>query len=254
MPTTVTVAPRSAGDPEPDLLGITVAHRAMLADLRRLTDLAIAVRDRDVICTPHRARAISRYVELLCDSIHHHHTTEDDVLWPVIQASGGSHLDLSELTEDHAALDPRLDQLRARAASLRLSMGDRQVASLMVIELAELSTLLTEHIEEEERDVFPLITEHVSVADWSTVEAAARSGGRLWFEGPRSLAVMTEDERAQLTAHAGIGLRIILGVVGLRYRRLERAVFGTAIPREIEIVQEVPQDEGEGDETLDVSR
>ncbi|WP_454792893.1 hemerythrin domain-containing protein [Mycolicibacterium lutetiense] len=253
-PDAPTVAPRRGGDPEPDLLGITVAHRAMLADLRRLTDLAIAVRDRDVICTPSRARAISRYVELLCDSIHHHHTTEDAVLWPVIRASAGSHCapgelnELSELTEDHAALDPRLDQLRARAASFRLSMGDRQVASLMVIELAELSALLSEHIEEEERDVFPLITEHVSVADWTTVEAAARAGGQLWFEGPRSLAVMTDDERAHLTGHAGIGLVIILATIGLRYRRLERAVFGTCIPREIEVLGD------DYEETLDVSR
>ncbi|WP_066902098.1 hemerythrin domain-containing protein, partial [Mycolicibacterium houstonense] len=221
MPTAaprITVVPRQSGDPEPDLLGITVAHRAMLADLRRLIDLAIAVRDRDVICTPGRARAISRYVELLCESIHHHHSTEDTVLWPVIQASVGSHLDLSELTEDHAALDPRLDQLRARAAAFRLSMGDRHIAALMVIELAELSALLTEHIEEEEHDVFPLITEHVSVADWTAVEATARAGGRLWFEGPRALAVMTNDERAQLVGRGGIGLRIVLAVVAMRYR------------------------------------
>lgn len=251
MPTAaprITVVPRQSGDPEPDLLGITVAHRAMLADLRRLIDLAIAVRDRDVICTPGRARAISRYVELLCESIHHHHSTEDTVLWPVIQASVGSHLDLSELTEDHAALDPRLDQLRARAAAFRLSMGDRHIAALMVIELAELSALLTEHIEEEEHDVFPLITEHVSVADWTAVEATARAGGRLWFEGPRAVAVMTDDERAQLVGHGGIGLRIVLAIVAMRYRRLDRAVFGAGIPREFEVLPD------ERDETPDISR
>lgn len=233
MPTAAPHAQTAAT--RPDLLGITVAHRAMLADLRRLTDLAIAVRDRDVICTPGHARAISRYIELLCDSIHHHHTTEDIVLWPVIQAAVGSRLDLGELTEDHAALDPRLDQLRARAAALRLSMGDRHVASLMVIELAELTALLTEHIEEEERDVFPLITEHVSVADWTAVETEARQGGRLWFEGPRALAAMTDAERTRLADHAGIALRAVLAIVGVRYRRLERAVFGTRITRELEV-------------------
>lgn len=226
MPTTVTVASRRAGDPAPDLLGITLAHRAMLADLTRLTDLAMAVRDRDVICTSGRARAISRYVEMLCDSIHHHHTTEDTVLWPVIQASVGSHLDLSELTHDHAALDPRLDQLRARAAAFRLSMGDRQIAGLMAIELAELSALLTDHINDEEMEVFPLITEHVSVADWTSVQTAARDGARMSFDGPRSLAVMTDAQRSELAQHAGIGLRILLAVLNVRHRRLERAVFG----------------------------
>lgn len=228
MPTTVTVAPRRAGDPVPDLLGITLAHRVMLADLLRLTDLAVAVRDRDVICSPGRARAISRYVEWLCDSIHHHHTTEDTVLWPVIQASAGSHVELSELTDDHAALDPRLDQLRARAAAFRLSMGDRQIAGLMAIELAELSALLTEHINDEELEVFPLITEHVSVADWKSVERAAREGGRMSFDGPRSLAVMTDEERSALAQNTGIGLRVLLRALQMVHRRRERTVFGVS--------------------------
>lgn len=228
MPTTVTAEPRQTGDPAPDLLGITLAHRAMLADLLRLADLAVAVRDRDVICTPGRARAISRYVEWLCDSIHHHHTTEDTVLWPVIQASVGTHVDLSELIDDHAALDPRLDQLRARAAAFRLSMGDRRIAGVMALELAELSALLTEHINDEELEVFPLITEHVSVADWESVERAARDGSRMSFDGPRSLAAMTDEERSTLAQHTGIGLRVLLSVLRLVHRRRERAVFGVS--------------------------
>ncbi|MBP2455488.1 hemerythrin domain-containing protein [Mycolicibacterium lutetiense] len=230
MPTTTTTtsaSPRRAGDPAPDLLGITAAHRVMLADLLRLSDLAAAVRDRDVICTPGRARSISRYIESLCDSIHHHHTTEDAALWPVIQASVGDHVDLSELIEDHTALAPRLDQLRARAAAFRLSMGDRHIAGLMAIELTELAALLTEHINDEEMEVFPLITEHVSVADWATVEKAARAG-RMSFDAPRAAAVMTDDERAESAQHNGIGLRILLVGLTALYRRRERAVFGAA--------------------------
>lgn len=163
---------------------------------------------------------------MLCDSIHHHHTTEDAVLWPVIQASAGDHVDLSELIDDHAALDPRLEQLRARAAAFRLSMGDRHIAGLMAIELAELAALLTEHINDEEMEVFPLITEHVSVADWATVERAARDGSRMSFDGPRSVAVMTDDERALLAQQTGIGLRILLAGLMVLHRRRERAVFG----------------------------
>ncbi|MGV0782232.1 hemerythrin domain-containing protein [Mycolicibacterium sp. XJ775] len=226
--TSTTVSPRRAGDPAPDLLGITLAHRAMLADLLRLGDLAAAVRDRDVICTPGRARVISRYIELLCDSIHHHHTTEDTVLWPVVQASVGDHVDLSELIDDHAALGPRLEQLRARAAAFRLSMGDRHIAGFMAIELAELAALLTEHINDEEMEVFPLITEHVSVADWAAVEKAARDGSRMSFDGPRSMTVVTDDERAALMQHTGIGQRVLLAGLLVLHRRRERAVFGTS--------------------------
>ena len=63
MSTATEAAPHQTDDPKPDLLGITLAHRAMLVDLVRLTDLAKAVRDRDIICTPARARAIARYIE-----------------------------------------------------------------------------------------------------------------------------------------------------------------------------------------------
>ncbi len=226
MTTAGTTAPERADDSTPDLLGITLAHRAMITDLLRLTDLAEAVRDRDVICTPGHARAISHYIELLCDSIHHHHVCEDTVMWPVIQSSVGDHLDLSELTEDHAALEPRLAQLRARAAAFRLSMGDRQIGGLMALELGELAALLTDHVNDEEIELFPLITAHVSVQDWASVEAAVRDGARMSFDGPRSLAVMTDDERAAFTQQTGIGPRILLAVLRLAHRRRERAVFG----------------------------
>jgi hemerythrin-like domain-containing protein len=220
------VSPRRAGDPEPDLSGIRLGHRAMVTDSRRIAELVTAVGARRVPCTTTRARAISRYIELLCDSIHHHHTTEDTVLWPVIEASAGPHVDLTELTEDHAALDPRLDQLRAKAAAFRLSGGDTATAASMAVELSELHTLLAEHIIEEEREVFPVITAHVSVTDWQAVEAAAQKGGRLSFDGPRTLAVMTDAEREQLGGMISPVLRLLITLLSVRHRRFERAVFG----------------------------
>ena len=222
----IQVTPRRAGDPEPDLTGITLAHRAMVTDARRIAELVTAIGDGRQPCSPTRARAISRYVDLLCESIHHHHTAEDDVAWPVIEASAGIHVDLTELTEDHAALDPRLDQLRARGASFRLSGGDATTAAAMAAELSDLHTLLAEHIVEEEREVFPVITTYVSVADWEAVEQAAQKSGRMSFDGPRTLAVMTDAERERLATTIGPVVRLMIAVLSMRHRRFERAVFG----------------------------
>ncbi len=220
------VTPRRADDPAPDLTGITMAHRAMVTDSRRIAELVTAIAAGRTSCTTTRARAIRRYAELLCESIHHHHTTEDEVLWPVIEASAGSHVDLTELTADHAALDPRLDQLRARAASFRLSGGDPETAAAMAAELTDLHSLLAEHIVEEEREVFPVITAHVSVPDWQAVEQIAQKGGRMSFDAPRTMAVMTEAERQQLGGSVSPMLRIIIALTSMRHRRFERAVFG----------------------------
>lgn len=221
-----TVTPRRADDPEPDLTGIRLSHRSMVRDCRRIADTVTALAEGRQRCTPSRARAISRYVELLCESIHHHHSTEDLVAWPVIEASAGSHVDLTELTEDHAALDPRLDQLRARAAAFRVSGGDAPTAAAMAAELSDLHTLISEHIAEEEREIFPVITAHVSVADWEAVEKTAQKGGRMSFDAPRHLAVMTDDERIRLGATVNPLLRALFALLAVRHRRLERAVFG----------------------------
>lgn len=178
---------RRPGDPDPDLSGIILTHRAMVTDTRRLAELTTAVAQRRVPCSPGRAKAAARYVELMCESIHHHHTMEDEVLWPVIEASAGDLIDLTELTEDHAALDPRLDRLREHAAAFGRS-ADPELARPLAAGLADLHRLLEAHIADEERDLFPVIRRYVSIKDWESIEKAARRTGRLSFEGHASWA------------------------------------------------------------------
>lgn len=222
----VTVVPRQPGDPDPDVRGLAVAHQAILTDVRRLTDAVAAIRDGQP-CSPGRARAIARYTELMCDSIHHHHTVEDEVLWPVIDASAGDMIDLTELTEDHAALDPRLDVIRRRANGFRVAGGDLRTARLLAAELADLLALLTEHIAEEERDIFPVIREHLSVASWQAVEETAQRTGRLSFDVPRMLALMSDEERAEMITRLSPVMRVVTGLVGRRYRKFERTAFAS---------------------------
>lgn len=222
----VTITARRPGDPEPDLLGISLAHRAMVTDVGRIAALTSAFADGRLTCAPRRARAVARYVVLLCDSVHHHHTTEDEVLWPVIEAAADGCVDLTELTEDHAALDPRLDRLRALAAGFRLNVGDRDSAAPLAAGLTELHTLLHEHIADEEREIFPVIRQYVSVDDWAAVEKVAQRGGRMSFDGPRTVAVMTERERVVLSETISPLLRGLITLMSVRHRRFDRRVFG----------------------------
>ncbi|BBX08902.1 hemerythrin domain-containing protein [Mycolicibacterium aichiense] len=224
-PQPVTVTPRRPHDPEPDLIGITLAHRAMLTDVGRLAAAVTDIGEGRQRCSTRRAQAIARYTDLLCESIHHHHTVEDTVLWPVIDACAKDIVDLTELTDDHAALDPRLEIIAHRANAFRVAGGDRRTAALLGAELADLRNLLTEHIAEEERDIFPVIRRHVSVADWQVVEKTAQRTGRLTFDGPRTVGAATEDERAALAKAVSPVLRLLLTVLSRRHRKFENEVF-----------------------------
>ncbi|MGY1709061.1 hemerythrin domain-containing protein [Geodermatophilus sp. SYSU D00758] len=219
------VHPRHDGDPVPDVMGMRLAHRAMLRDAGRLTDLA-----ERFAAGPapdgERADAVARYVRDWADSVHHHHTVEDEVLWPVLAASAGPHVDLTELSDDHAALDPALARLRAAADAFRARPG-ADTATAMGAELAELRDSLTEHIGEEEAALFPVIERYMSVGDWAAVEARIRKHAKLSFEAPRVLGITTPQERAAIEAAGGLVLRLLLAVLVPPFRRRERAVFGS---------------------------
>ena len=92
--TTPAVTPRRDGEPEVDLTGYRLVHRAMLADTRAVADLADRVAGGSVVLTAARATALREYVGELCHEIHTHHDSEDRIIWPVIAASAGAAVDL----------------------------------------------------------------------------------------------------------------------------------------------------------------
>jgi len=227
VPTTVCVTPRRPGEPTVDLLELRVAHAVMLRDLRRLAALAAAIAAGSQRCDERRARAVARYIGKVMDSVHEHHSAEDEVLWPVIAASAGDAVDLAELSDDHSVLDPRMDRIRAAAAALAAGPGSEDAATALSVGLADLRDLLVEHIADEEQTVFPAMTEHVSVADWAVVTRQVRKrGGDIAFMLPRAVDSAAPADVADLKRAAGPPLLLLLAVVRPRHRRFERLVFG----------------------------
>ncbi|MET7403803.1 hemerythrin domain-containing protein [Dactylosporangium sp. NPDC005572] len=210
----------------PNLLGITINHRSMRGDARRFAALARAIADGTVPNSPARARAIQKYLMSLISGIHHHHRAEDDVLWPVLERVAGAEVDLAELTEDHAQLDPLLDRLRAETAALAAAPHDRAAAARLATSLETLRDLLDEHIEDEERTIFPVIERYVPEADWQRVETAVRKGAPVGFELPRIERYATADELAELRRLAGPMLLVLLALARPGFRRREKVIFG----------------------------
>lgn len=210
--------------PAPDLLGIRLAHRAMIADLDRLAEVTRSITAGESDCPPRRARAITEYLLLLCDSIHHHHTVEDDVLWPLLASLPDASVDLAGLEDDHAQLDPALDRLRATCAEFTRSAAGS--AAALAEQLGQLRDSLAEHIADEESAVFPVIEGHLTGEQWAQVEAAAQKGSKMSFELPRMAAECTPEEWLHITETGGVMLKILLAVFKSRHRRRERVIAG----------------------------
>ncbi|GAA2275404.1 hypothetical protein GCM10010149_17670 [Nonomuraea roseoviolacea subsp. roseoviolacea] len=209
----------------PSLLGIRIAHRAMRGDTRRLAALMHDIVTGRQDAGPARRELISVFVTRLCAGIRRHHRAEHDVLWPVVVRSAGAEVDLSGLIGDHARLDPLLDEV-ARVADA--FPGDPPAAIPLARNLATLAGLLDEHIEEEERLLFPVIAAHVSEADWKQAEDAVREGGGIGSDLPRLGQYARAEELAELRRLAGPVLALMLTLTRPGHRRRRRLVFGAA--------------------------
>ncbi|MET7773786.1 hemerythrin domain-containing protein [Nocardia sp. NPDC005366] len=221
----MTSTPDTATRVTPDITGMKIAHRAMLADTRRFALIAGQIAAGSP-CPQRRSAAIAEYLHLLCDSIHHHHTVEDDALWPIVIAAAGPAVDIHELEDDHVQLDAILGKLRERASAFAVAGDRRRAATELAETLEAVHALLAEHIADEEKVVFPIIDRYVSLDDWARVEQAAKKGGNLRFEAPRMVHHADEQELAKLKAAVGPVIRLLLNVMVRSFDKREAIIAG----------------------------
>lgn len=210
----------------PNLLGMRYVHRMMRLDLHRFTTVADAVAAGQT-CGDRRARAIVAWLRTLSAEIHHHHTVEDELCWPLIERSAGSAVDLTVLTADHRALDPLLAELD-RTVDAFAAATDRHAAAVPLAALLRvLRDELDEHIESEEAAVFPVVEQYVSGEDWADLEKRIRKGGPpIGFLLPRFEAVIRPEERDEVRKLGGPVMWGLFTLLRPAHRRRERLIFG----------------------------
>src|SRR6059058_2573211 len=106
------VTPRRPGEPEPDLTGFTLIHRALRSGARLLADAVTGIAEGRP-CSRERQRAVVTFSLAVLHEITCHHQREDDTLWPVIAASADDGVDLAALSGDHAVLHRVLERAQA---------------------------------------------------------------------------------------------------------------------------------------------
>jgi hemerythrin-like domain-containing protein len=224
------VTPRGPGEPEPDLTGFTLIHRALRSGARLLADAVTGIAEGRP-CSRERQRAVVTFSLSVLHEITCHHQREDDTLWPVIVASvrgaGGDPVDLAGLADDHAVLHKALD--RAHEALPHFARDAQEGTPLLAPVLAELADLLDEHIAEEEELTFPVVRRYVSAADFARCERMFQKGttpGQLLFLLPWVADQCTPEERAELLEQAGPPLRLLLRIGEPRWTRRRDLVRG----------------------------
>jgi iron-sulfur cluster repair protein YtfE (RIC family) len=105
-----------------------------------------------------RATALGHAFEFVAHQLDHHHTGEDEDLWPMVKAKLGGDTDaaavLDRMQEQHKVIDPGIARVRSAFAGLQSGRGNPAATAEALRELAE---ALREHLENEEREAVPIL-------------------------------------------------------------------------------------------------
>lgn len=212
-----------------DTWDMVVVHRYFRREFALLPELVRGVAARD----GKHALLVGDWVAELITSLHHHHTGEDELLWPVLLQRvtlaaelvfrmEAQHVRVSTLLDSAAALLP------AWQGGAEVDVRDRLAAVL-----AEVAGLLDEHLDEEEQQILPLVEKHLTTAEWA--ELGDRGKDSMPKGGRKALVVLaailldaSPQERTRFLKMLPLPVRTLYRVAGQRtYRaainRLRRA-------------------------------
>ena len=196
---------------------MAMVHRAFRNELHGVPALINSVRAEDA----KRAAVVNAHLSFIGVLLHHHHAAEDDLIWPKLHARApvGDH-DICRMEDEHRAIAAGIDTAKATGSEWAKT-GAPSAAERLRTAVDELIGLVDVHLDDEERDVVPLIEEYITAPEWKKATARGASILRthprlgLVFAGCMLEGVSNEDKHRFL---AGVpsAARIMWQLAGTR--------------------------------------
>jgi hemerythrin-like domain-containing protein len=210
---------------------MTTIHSAFRRELRLAPALLRSVEHGDRL----RANTVATHLDLLDRFLHHHHTIEDDLLWPKLLERVPA--EIAPIVELMESQHETVAHLLERTASLRTSWradADHDRAVELAALYAQLHDALIEHLDAEEQHVMPLVEACITAKEWKRIGKAAQRGTPL-KDGPRMLGMLAYDGdpevmREMLAAVPAPMRGTVLKMGRRAYGKHAQRVYGTPTP------------------------
>ncbi|HET6876720.1 MAG TPA: hemerythrin domain-containing protein [Jatrophihabitans sp.] len=206
-------------------------HSAFRRELRLAPDLIRSVEHGDRL----RANLVATHLDLLDRFLHHHHTVEDDLLWPkLLERVPAEIAPMVELMEaQHHTVAALLAQTVDLRDAWRQDADGSRAAELAGV-YARLHDALVEHLDAEEQHVMPLVESCITHKEWAAIGKAAQRGTSL-KDGPRTLGMLAYDGDPQVLRDMLCGVPtpvrgLVLKMGRRAYAKHAARVHGTPTP------------------------
>jgi hemerythrin-like domain-containing protein len=202
-----------------DLSFVLILHKKFRRDFAVLAEKLRATRSGH---GPSGA-AIARWYDNLVAQLHHHHSIEDSALMPILLAKSDDpalHGPMAVVRRQHDEMDEILARVEDGMRGVRFEAAASEKLIAAVDELVE---HLNAHLDDEERDAFPVVEKLMTVDEFERFEAAVRK--TMGFRGaavtfPWILDGADEETRQAVLGQLPLPLRLMCRLVWVpAYRR-----------------------------------
>jgi hemerythrin-like domain-containing protein len=194
---------------------MVVVHRVFRREFALLPRMVRAVAPGDLA----QAGVVVAHAREMTAMLHHHHTAEDELVWPRLRDR--AQLDpwmLERMEAQHHVVGELLEELDV-ALPRFAGTADPAPGTALASVLDQVSAALDEHLDEEETSILPVVARTLTVTEWE--ELAQR--GMSAMSKPRLLVILghileeaDDDERAAFLGHVPLPARLAYRVVGHR--------------------------------------
>ena len=216
----------SAVPARPDTREMVVIHNVFRRFLGDLPELIRGVPTGDLT----RAAVIADAFVEVATGLHHHHTNEDEILWPtLLERVQVERSFVLRAEEQHERVHELLERGHVRAASFRTDPSAEK-RDAFAATVAELDAALREHMADEEQYILPLVERYLTVAEWEQLGERGRASipkDRLLVQLGWILDGLDADERHEFLAQMPLPARLAWRLLGRRkFEQERRRIYG----------------------------
>jgi len=207
-------------------------YRAHFAFRRDLDTFEAAVRKTPVEAAD-SWRALAARWAIFAEILHHHHTIEDVMIWPVLlrrtEADGDTAATalLHAMEAEHEHIDPSLAGC-AEGFTAMVEHPCEDHRNALDVHVTSARQLLADHLRHEETEAIPLIMRAMTVEEWAASEEYAAKGlspRKLSDLVPWMVEGMSPELLERERAAAPRVMRLLLVLFRRRWARREQVAF-----------------------------
>jgi hemerythrin-like domain-containing protein len=201
---------------------MVLVHRVFRREFALIRQLVCATPTGDVS----QAAIIASHAREMMHMLHHHHSAEDELLWPRLLDRAPLDAEFIERAEDQHRRIAELLAAIDEAMRNWVKLADLQARHELAARLDPLPEALAEHLHAEETDVLPIVERTITAAEWRQLAErgmAAMPRARLLIFLGRILAEADADERREFLRHIPAPARVAYRLSGRRRYAREAA-------------------------------